>query len=159
LQGVVERSLRTLGFALTLIERTWADAKLPIDGDVVQIKEVDAALRKAFRAGGGNESDVLKTAKRLNISGGFAAVWIATPAALYYIIPAMGATQRWPWSDVRIRAIKIGRRFARVGLQPNESAHEYEARLAAWPAENLLAIADFYRDVKRGGDRGTCTGR
>ncbi len=149
LHGVVERDLRTLGFALTLIERSWADAQLPIDGGVMEIKQVDAHLRATFRAGGGNESDVAKTAKALNMSGGFAAVWIATPVALYYVIPAMGATQRWPWSDIQVREIKKGKRFARLGLLPNESGHEFEARLAAWPAENLLSIADFYQDVER----------
>jgi len=51
---------------------------------------------------------------------------------------------RWAWSDLHVREITIGSRFARVGLRPKKSDLELEARLSAVAAVNLLIIARFY---------------
>jgi hypothetical protein len=104
LHGVVMRNLRTLGFAAMLIERSWVDAQHPIDGGAMEIKEIDNMFRKTFMARGRDPSDLRRRYKAQDMNRGLAAVWIATPAALYYVTPAIEAIQRCAWNDLRVRS-------------------------------------------------------
>ncbi len=142
--GYGQRAL-DLGLAWMVIYDRWDDAKVAVDGGVMQSMEIDKRFLAAVIADYGSATNARLGAKHLGIDlDRRDAVWIASPVALYYVAPRLRSAERMEWARLSVREIKVGRLSARVGLHPEWSDHEIEVALSADGFANLRAIASFY---------------
>jgi hypothetical protein len=147
LKGGYRQRALDLGLGWMVIYDAWDDAKVvPVDGGAMQITEFDRRFLDAFIAEYGSVPSAHRAAaKHLGMDlRRRDAVWIASPVALYYVAPHLRSAERMEWARLSIREIKTGRVSSRVGLRPEQSDHEIEARLSADGSANLRAIASFY---------------
>ena len=133
-----------LGLGWMVIADRWDDAKVAVDGGPMQIREIDTRFLEAFIADPENSAHARHAATEPGMYRVRLAVWIASPVALYYVAPHLRSAERMEWARVSVRVIRTGRVSAELGLHPEWSDHEINARLSAAGSANLQAIASFY---------------